>query len=113
VHRTALEFQLEAAAGRRDPTTRRAALHSRVGVATNRARLKTPHTIARSEGPYAIEGSRLEADRGSRLRAVTRREQPLAATAVADEFKAICERVAIRTRQDGSKVYYLDVRLVA
>jgi len=38
---------------------------------------------------------------------------PLSATAFGEEFKAICDRVALRTRQDGSKVYCLDVRLVA
>ena len=38
---------------------------------------------------------------------------PLSATAFGEEFKAICERVALRTRQDGSKVYCLDVKLVA
>ena len=38
---------------------------------------------------------------------------PHGATAFAEEFRAICERVALRTRQDGSKVYCLDVRLVA
>jgi hypothetical protein len=31
----------------------------------------------------------------------------------ADEFMVICERVALRARQDGSKVYCLDVKLVA
>lgn len=35
------------------------------------------------------------------------------ATAFAEEFKAISARVALRTRQDGSKVYCLDVKLVA
>ena len=35
------------------------------------------------------------------------------ATIFAEEFKAICERVALRTRQDGGKVYCLDVKLVA
>jgi hypothetical protein len=35
----------------------------------------------------------------------------LPATAFAEEFKAICGRVALRTRQNGSKVYVRDVRL--
>ena len=38
---------------------------------------------------------------------------PLSATAFGEAFKEICERVALRTRQDGSKVYCLDVELVA
>jgi len=37
----------------------------------------------------------------------------LPATAFAEEFKGICERVALRTRQNGSKVYVRDVRLLA
>jgi hypothetical protein len=38
---------------------------------------------------------------------------PLSATAFGEAFKAICERVALRKRQDDSKVYCLDVKLVA
>lgn len=35
------------------------------------------------------------------------------ATVFAEEFKDIFERVALRTRQDGTKIYCLDVKLVA
>jgi hypothetical protein len=38
---------------------------------------------------------------------------PHSATTFAEEFKAIGDRVALRTRQDGGKVYCLDVKLVA
>ena len=35
------------------------------------------------------------------------------ATVFAEKFKGISERVAPRTRQDGTKIYCLDVKLVA
>jgi hypothetical protein len=38
---------------------------------------------------------------------------PLSAHAFAEEFKRISERVALRTKQDGTKIYCLDVKLVA
>jgi hypothetical protein len=37
----------------------------------------------------------------------------LPAATFAEEFKAISERVALRSRQDGTKIYCLDVRLGA